>query len=204
MGSSIMDIYVSLAIVALVVAAVTLGRGIIVSMNRGGGSEHGMSPRLMFRRSETRAAAVALLVAGGLFTAGWLNDPGSTVGRLYAELGVLPAEVIRETYPAGSPERQAYGGVSGQANSYLVLAAITDARSGERVTDAEVTATVSLAGGIGITKTEEVLEPARFAGKLTYGGYFQMPKAGTYQIDLAVKRPGVSGNDLIRKQYRRP
>lgn len=195
-----MDIYMLLAVVALLVAAVILARGIVM-MSRGGESDYRMSTRLMFQRVEAQAAAVALLLAGGLFATGWLNDPGSTEGRLYAELGVLPAEVISEAYPAGSPERQAYGGVSGQANSYLVHAGITDSRSGERVADAEVTARV---GHIGLSATEKTLEPARFGGMVTYGGYFQMPKAGTYQIALVVKRPGVSGNDLIREQYRRP
>lgn len=197
-----MDLLFVLALAALFATIVMLVRGIIF-MSRGGDADFEASTRLMFRRVEFQAAAVALVLAAGLFAGGWLRNsaPPPSDARLAVELGVMPAEVIRHRYGPQSAEAMAYGGVSSAADdAYLVTVALTERNSGQRIDDARVTATV---GALGLSGASEALQPAAFASALTYGNYFRMPKPGAYRIDLAVERPGLDGRDLIRLVYHR-
>ncbi len=193
-----MNVFFILAFVALLATIVTLVLG-IRSMTHGG--EEDRETSLMFRRVEFQAAAIALVLAAVFVAGGWVGGAPTPSDRLTVDLGVLPAEQIREQYGPDSKEASAYGGVSEVADAYLVTVAVSDRASGERIEDATVSATVSQLGLSGATRE---LRPSSFGGALTYGNYFRMPKPGQYRIDVVVDRPELEGTDLIRLQYYRP
>lgn len=196
-----MNVFFILAFVALLATIVTMVLG-IRSMIHGGEEDREASTRLMFRRVEFQAAALALILAGIFLAGGWIGSTGAaTSDRLTVDMGVLPAAQIRAQYGPDSPEAKAYGGVPDAGDAYLVTVAITERESGERIENATVTATV---GQLGLSGATRELRPSSFAGALTYGNYFRMPKADTYRIDIMVDRPRVEGTDLVRLQYHRP
>ncbi len=65
-----MKVFVLLAIVAFLATVVVLVRG-IASMVRGGRADYEASTRLMWRRVEFQALAVALILIAILFAIGW-------------------------------------------------------------------------------------------------------------------------------------
>lgn len=195
-----MNIFFMLAFAALLATIVTMVMG-IRSMSHGGKEDQEASTRLMFQRVEFQAAAVALILAGVFVAGGWVDTAETPSDRLTIDLGVLPAETIREQYGSDSEEARAYGGLADAGDAYLITVAVRDRQSGERIENAGVTASV---GKPGMTSASKELSPASFAGAVTYGNYFRMPNSGTYRIDVRVNRPGVEGTDLVRLEYRRP
>lgn len=130
-------------------------------------------------------AQVAILVSiAGVSIA---SQPGDYIiadgiGIYYA---VLPAEMIRG-HPKGHPEATMHGGVPSGKHVHHVMVALFEGKTLDRITDAEVKATVSEIGLSGETKN---LEPFTVAGALTYGNYFEMPSQTIYRIRVEVRRP---------------
>lgn len=196
-----MNIFFILAFVALLATVVTMVMG-IRSMTHGGEEDREASTRLMFRRVEFQAAALALILAGIFLAGGWIGGtPGPAAERLTVDLGVVPVAKIREQYGPDSAEATAYGGLPDADSAHLVTVAVRERDGGERIEDAEVTATV---GQLGLTGTQKELKPAEYGGALTFGNYFRMPQSGIYRVDVRVQRPGVEGIDLVRLEYHRP
>jgi hypothetical protein len=100
--------------------------------------------------------------------------------------GIVPAQLVRG-HPPEHPEGEMHGGVPVGENHILV--ALFERASGQRITDAEVTAAVS---GKGMKRLNKRLEPMTVAGALTYGNYFAMPGTGPYRIEVEIRRPGVA------------
>ena len=99
---------------------------------------------------------------------------------------VVPAELVRG-YAKGKPEAAMHGGAPSGTHAHHVQVALFDKDTLERITDADVTATVR---EIGLGITEKPLEPFTVANALTYGNYFDMPTKTIYHIDIKVRRPG--------------
>lgn len=195
-----MDLFPTLAIVALLATIAMLVRG-IVSMTRGEAADYEPSTRLMLKRVEFQAAAVTLVLAATFLGIGWLGGTSAPGERLDAHLGVLPADVVAERYGHDSAEAEAFGGIPQGGDAYLVTVTLSNRASGARIENAEVTATVA---PLGLSGSRKQLRPARLAGAITYGNYFELPRAGIYQVDVVVERPGSRGSDLIRLEYHRP
>jgi len=143
----------------------------------------GFSPR--FGRSFQAAALVliaATLLMGTPAVAAKVSE-SKTVGGLTVYVGVVPAEIVRGQHPAG-PE--VHGRVPRGAHEFHVVAAVFDAASNARITDATVTAKVS---GLGLSGPQKTLEPMKIADTVTYGAYFNL-SADLYTIRLKVQRPG--------------
>lgn len=104
------------------------------------------------------------------------------IGIYYA---VLPAEIVRG-HPKGHPEATMHGGVPSGKHIHHVMVALFEGETLDRITDAEVQATVLEIGLSGETKN---LEPFTIAGALTYGNYFEMPSQTVYRIKVEVRRP---------------
>jgi hypothetical protein len=100
--------------------------------------------------------------------------------------GIVPAQLVRG-HPKEHPEGEMHGGVSAGENHIMV--ALFERASGQRITDAEVTAAVS---GKGMKRLRKRLEPMTVAGAQTYGNYFAMPGAGPYRIEVEIRRPGAA------------
>jgi hypothetical protein len=103
--------------------------------------------------------------------------------------GILPAELVRG-HPPGHPESGMHGGVPVGENHLTV--ALFDDKTGKRIADAQVTATIT---GPDRFKLEKKLEPMLIAGTASYGNYFNMPGPGPYRITLRIRTPGI-GRDI--------
>lgn len=111
---------------------------------------------------------------------------------------VVPAEMIRG-HLRQHPEATMHGGIPGRPHAHHVLIALFDAESFERITDAEVTATVSEIGLAGQTKR---LEPFTVAEALTYGNYFEFRPRTHYRVRIDVKRPGAEGASRVEFEFK--
>ncbi len=114
------------------------------------------------------------------------------VDGLSVYLGVIPAQLTQE-HPG------MHGGASDKEHRYHLLVALFDARSGERITDAKLKATVSSLGLGGSTKA---LEPMRDE-PLSYGNYFIMHKPELYRIRVEIRR-GDSKPSVASFVFQRP
>lgn len=137
-------------------------------------------------RRAIRLAALALALSGGPALADLVNESRQAGGMTFY-LGVVPAEIV-QGHPPGHAERDMHKGPPSGASKYHVMVAIFDAKTGERVTDAEVRARVE---SVGLMQGQEkALEPMPIANAVTYGNFFDMSGRGTFRINLRVRRPG--------------
>ena len=130
---------------------------------------------------------IAAFLAGGPADAARDGLYQSALG-VEAYVGVVPAEITKGHEPT-QPEGPMHGGVPRGGHQYHLVAAVFDAKTGERITDATVTAQVS---GVGLEGSMKSLEPMSIAGTITYGGYFDLPGPDLYTIGLTIKRPGAA------------
>lgn len=91
-------------------------------------------------------------------------------------LGLLPAEMIRGHDPQHA-ESTMHGGRPTRGGEYHVLITLFGAKSGARITYANIRARVSEIGMAGVEKT---LQPMEIAGTETYGNYFPMIDKGPF------------------------
>jgi uncharacterized protein involved in high-affinity Fe2+ transport len=115
-------------------------------------------------------------------------SPYKVAGGLAVYLGVMPAELIAG-HARGHVEAEMHGGASAGPHVHHVMVAIFDDASGERITDAVVTARVA---GVGLAGRMETLEPMSIADALTYGAYFKLPGRDRYRIRIEIARPGAT------------
>jgi hypothetical protein len=97
----------------------------------------------------------------------------------------MPSEMLLDRAEAG-PEATMHGGPPGGKHAHHVVVALFEARTGERITDAAVHATVAEIGLGGRTKR---LEPMPMADALTYGNYFEMRTKTRYRVILDITTP---------------
>lgn len=114
------------------------------------------------------------------------DAPYKIAGGLAVYIGVVPAEIVRG-HPSQHTEKTMHGGAPKGAHAYHVVAAIFDATSNARVSDASVTARIS---GLGLSGEKKKLEPMEIASTVTYGGFFDLPGRDLYTIGLTIERPG--------------
>ena len=127
------------------------------------------------------ASVLTLLAVGQAITAE--SGGYQVVGGVGVYLGVLPSEMLKDRAKAGR-ETTMHGGPAGGEHEHHVLVALFDARTGERITDADVQATVREIGLGGRTKR---LEAMPMAEALTYGNYFQMRTRGRRRSSMTTK-----------------
>ena len=129
------------------------------------------------------ALGVAVSLSSGAVAAE--TDQSKTAGGVTVYLGVVPAEIVRGLPASGTM----HGGIPKGPHEYHFVAAVFDAASGARVSDAVVTAEVA---GLGLSGSKEKLEPMQIAGTTTYGGFFDLPGFDLYTVKLTVERSGAS------------
>jgi hypothetical protein len=143
------------------------------------------------------ALALSLLVGSAVPTRA--DEPGYRVAdNVLIYLGVLPAAMIRG-HPAGHPESLMHGGVPAGADEYHVLIALFNAKTYERISNAEVSARVS---EVGLSGVEKKLEPMHIAGTTTFGNYFEMKGMGPFSIEVSVDIPGASERIKVVFEHR--
>jgi hypothetical protein len=100
---------------------------------------------------------------------------------------MVPAQLAAR-HPLTHEERAMHGGVRSGKDAYHLLIALFDA-NGERITAAELRATVAELGMAGTTRK---LEAMNIDGTLSYGGYFVLSGEGPYRITVEARLPGRS------------
>jgi len=120
-----------------------------------------------------------------------------TVGGITFYLGVMPAEIVRG-HPSGHPESTMHGSPPKGAGSRHLVVALFDAKTGERIVDASVSARVEQ---VGLAAEQKDLEPMQIAGTLTYGNFYLMQGGGIYKIRIVVKMKGTSNRIEAEFEY---
>ena len=125
------------------------------------------------------------------------TDQMKTAGGVTAYLGVVPAEIVKGVAAGGRAEPRMHGGIPRGPHEYHFVAALFDAGSGARISDAVVTAQVS---GLGLSGSKTKLEPMQIAGTTTYGGFINLPGLDLYSVKLTVERGG-AGPAVLQFKY---
>jgi hypothetical protein len=126
-------------------------------------------------------ALAGLVISNGMLMAA--DPPHKTADGLDVYLRIVPAEMVRDR---ASAERQKPGIDPRASHEFHVLAAIFDAATRARISDARVAAKVSNPTLSGVEKT---LEPVEIAGNTAYGGFFELPNSEPYTVTLTIERP---------------
>ena len=127
------------------------------------------------------------------------DESYKVVDGLAVYLGVLPAAMI-QGHPVGHPETAMHGGVPQGAYAYHIVAAVFDAKTGNRIENAAVEAQLSPLGLAGPTLQ---LEPMLIEGTITYGGYVRLNAPGPYRIRLRVTPEGAEKPTTLQFTYER-
>ena len=99
-------------------------------------------------------------------------------------VGVVSAGIMAFRQDHG--ELRMHGGVPAGLDQHHVLVSLFDAKSGERVADAEITARVT-----GLRQPEEKrLLHVPLGGEIAYGNFFRMRQGERYRIELVIRRAG--------------
>lgn len=113
-------------------------------------------------------------------------------------LGILPAAIVRG-HPKTHAEGSMHGGTPGGMHQFHVVVAIFDTRSGVRIENASVKATISGLGHVG-TKTID-LQPMTIAGTVTYGNFVTLPGTDRYDISVEITARGRQHPVRVSFQY---
>lgn len=112
------------------------------------------------------------------------DDPNfKSANGISVYLGVIPAAMVRG-HPQGHPEGTMHGGPPRSSSERHVMVALFDAKTFERITDANITATVESLGHLG--RTTKKLERMDIADARTFGGYFPFVGGGKFTIRLEI------------------
>jgi len=129
-------------------------------------------------------------------------DLHKTSDNYQVYLGVVPADMIKESPYLIDNDVKLHGGINNKDNnSYHVLVAIFDSKTNKRIEDVTVIAEVnkkSLLSGIEI---EKPLQKMVTSGTITYGNFFTMNQKNTYKIKVIVYRPNQSTKETFEFTY---
>ncbi len=120
------------------------------------------------------------------------SERHSEVGDVSVYLGVIPAQLVKG-------HEKMHGGPGGK-ESYHILVALFDIESGERITDAKVSARVA---SVGMRGEKKELQPMH-GELLSYGNYFLLERPGRYSIEVEILRKGEKSPLVTRFAYLRP
>ncbi len=107
-------------------------------------------------------------------------------------LGVIPAQLTQK-------HSTMHGGITNEEHSYHIVIALFDSKSGKRITNARVKASVAPLGMKGHTKD---LEPMH-GDLLSYGNYFTMYKATNYTIKVEIQRADKRVKSVAKFTFKR-
>ena len=109
-------------------------------------------------------------------------DYYKTSGNVAVYFGVIPSVLMGH-----SPEHPAnikHGAISASTLQHHVVVAVFDTKTGARIPDADVTATV---GETGVTPVTKKLESLSIEGKVSYGNFFRMTSPYNYRFTITVR-----------------
>jgi len=114
---------------------------------------------------------------------------------LLVDWGVISAESVE-----GNPEIN-YEVVGSIKDKYHLVVAVFDANTGQRITNAQISAKVRHFGKL--RPEEKALHTLRVNGAdMSYGNYFEMPPSRTNTITLAILGPGAPQPVTVKFKYK--
>jgi len=125
-------------------------------------------------------ALVALLFGAGAPLRAEDTSQSVTSHGLKVYFGFVPAAVAQDPARRHGEANQHAAAPAGD-HSYHLIVVIFNAVTGERITDATITAS-------GLAPSVKTLEPMKIADTISYGNFFELPKDGIYRIRLSVTR----------------
>ena len=141
--------------------------------------ERDMAARLL-----PRAVLMALL---SFAANGWAQVPGErTSGGIVFRIGIAPGEQV-SSHPPAHAESKMHASESRRGRDHVVVS-LADERSGKRIGDAAVTASISRSG---VDHIRRPMERMQVPEATSYGGYFDLRQPGPYRIRIEVVRPGL-------------
>lgn len=132
---------------------------------------------LLVRSIPITAAACATAFAWGV------TPQHTTVNDIEIYYGVVPIEVVKKQHG----EARMHGKGRPPYGTHHLVVTLYDGKTGQRIPDATVSATVI---PLGLSHQKKRLEVMKINNAISYGNYFSMP-AGEhpYRIQIAVSRP---------------
>lgn len=112
------------------------------------------------------------------------KEPYQVVDGVVIYLGIIPAQMILG-HDKEHAESTMHGGIPSKSHRYHLIVALFNQTTNQRITDADVTATVEEIGLAGTTKT---LEPMKIADTITFGNYFKIDSMNLYRITIQINR----------------
>jgi hypothetical protein len=122
------------------------------------------------------------------------------VGDVTVHLGVTPVAKAVERETSHASEVTHGRKRVGKAAQHVVVA-LFETKSGERITDAQVSVTVA---ELGLNTEEKPLARMTVGGVTSYGNTFDIRPGGRYTIKVAIRRPGVHTPVETSFDYSRP
>ncbi|MBA2655321.1 MAG: hypothetical protein H0U71_09710 [Gammaproteobacteria bacterium] len=122
--------------------------------------------------------------------------PYKEVDGVVIYLGALPAQMILG-HGKEHPESKMHGGIPTSTHRYHLLVSLFDNATGQRITDADVTATVE---EIGLTSETKTLEPMKIVNTITFGNYFKIDSQNLYRIIIQIRRIGTQ-QKMIKAEF---
>jgi len=102
-------------------------------------------------------------------------------------LGIVPAQQTKN-------QKMMHGGIKKDAHLYHIVIALFDHRTGKRITNAKLRATVASLGMTGETKQ---LEPMH-DDVISYGNYFIIYHTSPYTVKVTIERPEKKQTTITR------
>ncbi|NDP48354.1 MAG: hypothetical protein GZ085_08175 [Sulfuriferula multivorans] len=153
-----------------------------------------MAPNHFFNR---RSLIVMALWLNALFPAS-AAELSMTVDGMEIYYGVVPAEVIRKQTEKHDPKM--HPGRWLRTGSHHLTVALFDAKTGQRITDARVDATVT---PLGLAATKRRLEPMLIDQVTSYGAFFNFPPSSSpFRIVLNITRKNPPVRSVAEFEYR--
>ena len=125
------------------------------------------------------------------------NANQAIVNGIEMDLGVMPAQAVRDLPPSEKMEHVMHRGAPNDRDMYHVNVSLFDSTTHAQIRDARVEATVEVLGMGGETKGLEAMTINHF---VSYGNYFEMASARPYWIIVTVRRNGAP-TTTARFQY---
>lgn len=114
-------------------------------------------------------------------------------------VGIVPAQIVRGR-SMEHPDGTMHGGAT-KGEQYHMLVVLLDAKTGQRIIDAEVEANVAELGRTGPTIPLGLM---KIAESITYGNYFNLEGSGPFRIDLKIRRPNMVNTIQAQFEHAHP
>jgi hypothetical protein len=157
--------------------------------------------------TQLKQAIIRLGVIVVLVGAGWTLAPAATfeatTPSFRVHLGVVSAVTLRKAPELIDWEKRLHGNLIEQPDMQHVLVSVFSVKSGQRVEDATVIAAMRSEERKAAT-IERPLERMRTAGAISYGNFFEMPRAGNYEITVRIYLPQGNRAETVKFDYAKP